>query len=107
MDQNLLSRIALNEIDRQSAKVFVDLSFRLYDDHQKRRKELVSEEMVRCIHNAALFKCLMSTNTTGPLKERMDYLHLANIFKPNFFKIAEAIQNFQPNKSTFSKGAKK
>lgn len=98
MDQNLLNRIALNEIDRQSTEVFVNLSLRLYDDHHKRREDLVSEELVRCVHNAALFKCLGTTNVTGPIKERMAYLRFADTLKPNFFEIAEAMQNFKPTK---------
>jgi len=100
MDQKLLNRIAWSEIDRQGTEVFVDLSFQLIKDHQKRQEELVSEETIRCIHNAAFFECLKKNNPTGPRKERMAYLRFADTLKPKFFEIAEAMQNFQPTKST-------
>jgi len=100
MDQKLLNRIAWSEINRQSSEVYMDLSFRLHDDRQKRQEELVSEETIRCIHNAVLFECLKKNNPTGPRKEYIAYLHFADTLKPKFFKIAETMQNFQPTKST-------
>ena len=98
MDQELLNKIAWNKIEIESSVIFSNLVFQLYNDRQKRLEAMISEEMIRCIHNAALFNCFTNTNVTGPLKERMKYLRFADTFKPIYFDIAEAMQNFKPIK---------
>lgn len=104
MEQNLLNKIAWQEIKRQSGELFVGLTLRLDGDHRDRQKEMISEKMIRCVQNVVLFDCIRvinsptetSNSTINTPKQYMEYMRFAETLRPKIFEVAEALKGFQP-----------
>ncbi|MHB9068800.1 MAG: hypothetical protein ACYC54_00360 [Sedimentisphaerales bacterium] len=95
MDQKQRHELALKALDNQCTEAFVMLSLCL-DRDRFQRQRCIPQDVMRYIHNEALFGCLRTVNSTASLKSIKEYLRFADTLKPKFFEIVEAIRNFQP-----------
>jgi hypothetical protein len=95
MDQKQRHEMALKALDDQCTEAFVVLSICLERDRSK-RQEYLPQDVVRYIHNDALFECLRVVNSAVSIKTVMEYRRFADTLRPKFFEIVEALRNFQP-----------
>jgi len=105
MNQAQLNHVAQNYLMNQSLQVACKLRDFLFDDAEKRSKQIDGPSLYY-IHNMALFICLMMINNVfleknDSLEAVMEYLDHAETLRPQFLDIVESLQDFEPEANNF------
>lgn len=95
MKQKTKHPIDLKAFDKYCTEVHIMLSLCL-DRDRFQRQRCIPQDVMRYIHNEALFGCIRTVNSTASIKSIKEYLRFADTLKPKFFEIVEALRNFQP-----------
>jgi hypothetical protein len=100
MNQAELNRIALNYVQLQSGEIASKITGLLSEDLHKRITE-INGPTIHHIHNEALFHSLVILNSLSLTENRSketvhEFCSLAELLKPKFMEIIEALKDFQP-----------